>query len=102
VRHSESDFIVLIFGRWIFIVEGIVTIVAGFIAPFFLVECRCISVNAMNRMLTCLVPEKVKFLTERQKHIAVTRVTMEKKGAHTEHATIKEMLRMLIDWKLGV
>jgi hypothetical protein len=25
--------------RWIFIIEGIVTIVAGIIAPFFLVEC---------------------------------------------------------------
>lgn len=72
--------------RWIFIIEGIVTIVAGFIAPFFLVE----------------FPEKVKFLNARQKHIAVTRVTMEKKGAHTEHATMKEMMRMLLDWKLGV
>jgi hypothetical protein len=53
-------------------------------------------------VLTPPVPEKVKFLTERQKYIAVTRVTMEKKGAHTEHATIKEMLKMLMDWKLGV
>lgn len=53
-------------------------------------------------MLRSLVPEKVKFLTERQKHIAVTRVTMEKKGAHTDNANIKEMLRMLADWKLGV
>lgn len=26
--------------RWIFIIEGIVTVVAGFIAPFFLVECK--------------------------------------------------------------
>jgi MFS family permease len=25
--------------RWIFIIEGVVTIVAGLIAPFFLVEC---------------------------------------------------------------
>jgi hypothetical protein len=56
----------------------------------------------VHRKLTILVPEKVKFLTERQKHIAVTRVTMEKKGAHTDHATMKEMLKMLADWKLGV
>jgi hypothetical protein len=25
--------------RWIFIIEGIVTIVAGLAAPFFLIEC---------------------------------------------------------------
>ncbi|CAO2655022.1 Nn.00g117550.m01.CDS01 [Neocucurbitaria sp. VM-36] len=72
--------------RWIFIIEGIVTVVAGLIAPFFLIE----------------FPEKVKFLTERQKHIAVTRVTLEKKSAHTEHATIGESFKMLLDWKLGI
>jgi MFS family permease len=26
--------------RWIFIIEGVVTIVAGLIAPFFLIECK--------------------------------------------------------------
>lgn len=26
--------------RWIFIIEGVVTVVAGLIAPFFLVECK--------------------------------------------------------------
>lgn len=72
--------------RWIFIIEGIATIVAGFIAPFFLIE----------------FPEKVKFLSERQKHIATTRVTMERKDAHTQHATISETLKMLLDWKLGI
>ena len=54
-------------------------------------------------MLTATVPEKVKFLTARQKHIAVTRVTMEKKsGTAAENASMKEMLKMLMDWKLGV
>ena len=32
--------------RWIFIIEGVVTIVAGFIAPFFLVECTYITMVA--------------------------------------------------------
>ncbi|KAH6614012.1 major facilitator superfamily domain-containing protein [Boeremia exigua] len=72
--------------RWIFIIEGIVTIVAGFIAPFFLVE----------------FPEKVGFLTDRQKQIAITRVSMEKSGKQTENATAKEMFRMIRDWKLLV
>jgi MFS family permease len=26
--------------RWIFIIEGIVTVVAGLVSPFFLVECK--------------------------------------------------------------
>lgn len=26
--------------RWIFIIEGVVTVVAGLIAPFFLIECE--------------------------------------------------------------
>jgi MFS family permease len=31
--------------RWIFIIEGVVTIVAGFIAPFFLVECKSTAIS---------------------------------------------------------
>jgi MFS family permease len=88
--------------RWIFIVEGIVTIVAGLIAPFFLVECRPILIFKAYNWLTCLVPEKVNFLSARQKHIAITRVSMEKKGAQTENASMKDTLKMLLDWKLGV
>lgn len=89
--------------RWIFIIEGCATIGAGLVAPFFLVECEYHESGMYgDRMLTVLVPEKVRFLTERQKHIAVTRVTLEKKGVHTEHATFKESLQMLLDWKLAV
>jgi hypothetical protein len=87
--------------RWIFIIEGVVTIVAGLIAPFFLIECECVSVQ-QETYLTSPVPEKVKFLSERQKHIAITRVSMEKKGAQTENASAKDMMKMLMDWKLGV
>lgn len=47
-----------------------------------------------------IVPEKVRFLTDRQKHIAITRVSMEKSGKQFEHATVKETLRMMWDWKL--
>lgn len=72
--------------RWIFIIEGIVTVAAGLVAPFFLIE----------------FPEKVKFLTERQKHIAINRVSLEKAGTQTESPNFKETLHMLMDWKVGV
>ncbi|KAF2188408.1 retrograde regulation protein 2 [Zopfia rhizophila CBS 207.26] len=72
--------------RWIFIIEGIATAVAGLVAPFFLIE----------------FPEKVKFLTPRQKHIATTRVSLEKTGTDIEHPTVKQSLKMLMDWKIGV
>ncbi|KAF2010179.1 retrograde regulation protein 2 [Aaosphaeria arxii CBS 175.79] len=72
--------------RWIFIIEGIVTIVAGFAAPFFLIE----------------FPEKVSFLTDRQKHIAISRVSLEQSGKQTEPPTFMDSLKMLVDWKIGV
>ncbi|KAF2738876.1 retrograde regulation protein 2 [Polyplosphaeria fusca] len=72
--------------RWIFIIEGVATVVAGLVAPFFLIE----------------FPERVGFLTDRQKHIAVTRVSLEKQGAHLEHLTFMQSLAMLLDWKVGV
>ncbi|KAK4495208.1 hypothetical protein PRZ48_013537 [Zasmidium cellare] len=70
--------------RWIFIVEGVVTVVAGLVSPFFLIE----------------FPEKVKFLDERQKHIALERVAIEKRDKEVVHPNIKETLSMLLDWKL--
>ncbi|KAF2018172.1 MFS general substrate transporter [Aaosphaeria arxii CBS 175.79] len=72
--------------RWIFIIEGIVTIVAGLVSPFFLIE----------------FPERVTFLTPRQKHIAITRVRQERENTEVVHPTAKESLKMLFDWKIGV
>ncbi|KAF2750122.1 MFS general substrate transporter [Sporormia fimetaria CBS 119925] len=70
--------------RWIFIVEGAVTVAAGLAAPFFLIE----------------FPEKVKFLTERQKHIAVHRVSLEKNGEASKPLTFMQSLRLLKDWHI--
>ena len=72
--------------RWIFIIEGAITIFAGLLSPLFLIE----------------FPEKARFLTERQKHIALTRVILEKQDKDIKHASFKETLIMLIDWKVGV
>ncbi|KAF2787119.1 pantothenate transporter [Melanomma pulvis-pyrius CBS 109.77] len=65
--------------RWIFIIEGIATIVAGCIAPFFLIECNA-----------------------REKHIAIKRVSLEKQEGDIEHPTLMQTLSMLMDWKIGV
>ena len=72
--------------RRIFIVEGIATVVAGVVAPFFLVE----------------FPEKVKFLNERQKRIALQRVMVDKLGKEVVYPSMKETLVMLMDWKIAL
>ena len=72
--------------RWIFIIEGIATIVAGLVSPWFLIE----------------FPERVKFLNERQKHIALTRVRLEKEGKEIIHPNAKQTLTMPLDWKLDL
>lgn len=58
--------------------------VAGFVSPFFLIE----------------FPEKVKFLTERQKHIALERLRIDKQGKDIIHLNVKQTLKALLDWKL--
>jgi hypothetical protein len=63
------------------IVEGIATIVAGLIAPMFLIE----------------FPEKARFLDDRQKHIATSRLLLEMQDKEVVHPTVKQSLRMLID-----
>ncbi|KEF61666.1 uncharacterized protein A1O9_03234 [Exophiala aquamarina CBS 119918] len=70
--------------RWIFIIEGIVTVVAGMVSPWFLVE----------------FPEKAKWLNDRQKHIASARLVVDKKAREYVHPTLKESMKMLLDWKL--
>ena len=73
--------------RWIFIIEGIATVVAGMVSPWFLVE----------------FPERVTFLTPRQKHIAVERVKVDKAAqAEVVHPNVKQVFTMLLDWKLAL
>ena len=69
-----------------FIIEGVVTVVAGLVAPLFLVE----------------FPEKARFLTPRQQHIALTRVRLEAQSKEIKHLTWRESLVMMLDWKLGL
>lgn len=89
--------------RWIFIVEGMITIVAGLVSSIFLVDCGFRSTrNGIRNTDDLLVPEKAGFLTARQKYIATSRVTLEKSGAHAEHVSFKQSLKILWDWKIGV
>ena len=68
----------------IFIIEGIATIVAGLVSPFFLIE----------------FPEKVRFLNDRQKYIALERLRLEKENRDIVHPNWKQTLVMLCDFKL--
>lgn len=72
--------------RWIFIIEGIATIVAGMVAPIFLVE----------------FPERTTFLSPRQKQIALQRVKIDKTSQEIVHPTMKQTLVLLCDWKLAL
>ncbi|ETI23078.1 hypothetical protein G647_04874 [Cladophialophora carrionii CBS 160.54] len=70
--------------RWIFIIEGIATVVAGLISPIFLVE----------------FPERVKWLNPRQKYIAQARLQGDQAAKAYVHPTLRESMKMLLDWKL--
>ena len=47
-------------------------------------------------------PERVKFLNPRQKHIAIERVKVDKLNKEVVHPNAKEVLTMLMDWKLAL
>ncbi|KAF5969016.1 major facilitator superfamily transporter [Fusarium bulbicola] len=72
--------------RWIFIIEGAVTIAAGVAGPFLLAE----------------FPEKSTWLTERERHIAIRRVANDNAGRDYEHLNWKKQLKLLEDWKIAV
>lgn len=71
--------------RWIFIIEGAITVACGLLAPFFLGE----------------FPERTRWLSERQRHIATLRIANERSGREYEHPSLWQGLRMLMDWKVG-
>ncbi|KAB8249401.1 major facilitator superfamily domain-containing protein [Aspergillus flavus] len=72
--------------RWIFIVEGIATIVAGIAAAFFVVE----------------FPDKARWLTARQKQIAIARLSVDKQEKEYKHPSFREAMVMIWDWKVIV
>ena len=71
--------------RWIFICQGAFTVAAGLLAPLFLGD----------------FPEKARFLSERERHIATKRIALERAGQDYEHPTFFQALKFLVDWKVG-
>ena len=84
--------------------------VVGLIAPAFLPECTLswrpmvatIPANKLADTERRTVPETARFLNDREKHIALTRVHLNQAKQQFEHATIRQSLRMLLDWKILV
>ena len=66
------------------IIEGAVTILVGVAAIFFLAD----------------FPEKAKWLTERERHIATRRVRVDESKKVYAHPSVKESFKMMWDWKL--
>lgn len=69
-----------------FIIEAIATVVSDILAIFYL----------------CDFPETAKFLSTRERHIAVARVRIDESKRAYVHPTIREYLEMILDWKLAV
>ncbi|KIW06442.1 uncharacterized protein PV09_02886 [Verruconis gallopava] len=72
--------------RWIFIIEGAITVFVGFLAFIFLGD----------------FPENANWLSNRQRAVALARVQIDQAARAYEHPNVKQVLRMLCDWKLGV
>ncbi|KAL3474744.1 major facilitator superfamily domain-containing protein [Aspergillus californicus] len=70
--------------RWVFIIEGIATIVAGVVAAFCLVE----------------FPDKARWLTPRQRDIAISRLFVDRQSREYKHPSLKEALGLIRDWKV--
>lgn len=47
-----------------------------------------------------IVPEKASFLSDRERHIATERLREGRPREEMKHPGVKEVLRMLLDWKL--
>ena len=72
--------------RWIFILEGAVTVLLAFGAFFVLDE----------------YPNKSKFLSEKQREIAVRLIAQDRQEHEEEELTVPLVLRILRDWKIWV
>ncbi|KIW74513.1 hypothetical protein Z517_12453, partial [Fonsecaea pedrosoi CBS 271.37] len=82
--------------RWIFLIEGAITIFCGLIG--FSTSLR-FGPSCADSLLA--IPEHSKWLNERERHIATVRLANERSGREYEHPTLRQGLRLLMDWKLA-
>jgi hypothetical protein len=81
------------------------TILAGLVAPFFIAECKSSThmVGLLGWWLTVTaVPERARFLNDREKHIAQARLHKGQAMQSFEHPSVKDSFKMLMDWKILV
>lgn len=72
--------------RWIYIIEGLLTIVAAVACLFTVPQ----------------FPEKATWLTDRERHIATARITVDRGEEEWKQPTTKQSLKLLLDPKLLV
>ncbi|KAH6972118.1 major facilitator superfamily domain-containing protein [Ilyonectria sp. MPI-CAGE-AT-0026] len=72
--------------RWIFLLEGAITVLVAAGAFFVLDE----------------YPEKSKFLSQQQRHIAVQMIAKDREEHEEEELTVKLVLLTLRDWKIWI
>jgi MFS family permease len=70
--------------RWIYIIEGAITVVAALIAWFFLVD----------------FPQKAKFLTDNERVRVIERLNKDRGDGDHDEITAQKILHHLSDWKL--
>lgn len=72
--------------RWIFIIEGLLTIVAAAIAKLFIVDW----------------PEKAKFLNETERELLTRRLQEDASEAAMDYLNGATVRRIFIDWKIYI
>jgi MFS family permease len=70
--------------RWIFIVEGLFTVLCGVAAYFLVID----------------FPEKAKFLPANDKEIIMHRIDADRADAHADPITLKGIMHDLADWRI--
>ena len=72
--------------RWIYIVEGILTIVVGLASWYYIPE----------------FPERTRWLSASEKHVAINRITKDRGDGEYDNNSLRQKLKSMFDWKLGV
>lgn len=72
--------------RWIFIIEGLGTVVLAVIAKFLIPDW----------------PERANFLTSDERAIVIRRVDEDMAGARMNNLDVRSMRRIFLDWKIWI